>query len=562
MHLAKLTARAAFLTFLAGAPGAAVRAQAPDSAQAPDAARAPGSARAPASVQSTSVVGRGSANLDLDPRQQPAGQLPLPPEARRETEYRGAMALGLTLRRLGTTGRILMVGAHPDDENNPLLTSLGLGEGAEVGYMSLTRGEGGQDAIGPDFQEALGIIRSEELLAARRLDSAGQFFGRAYDFGFSKSAAETLQHWPRDSLLSDVVRVIRLYRPDVLISVFTGTPRDGHGQHQAAGLVTKEAFEAAADPNRFPEQIREGLQPWAPKKLYEGAYLHLDSATVRFPEGEMDPLLGLSYAEEASIARGRHRSQDQGSALPLGPREGGLRLVVDRTGTTPTGPHPEHGIFQGIDTTLAQRAARALGPSAPAVRLFLAYDSAVQAARAAFDPLHTDALVPLLAAARSKLLQAEQALPDTPAGRTLAWYTGEVLDAETALAEAQGVVFDAVADREQVVPGDTLGITLTLWNGGRRPLELGGMQPVLPAGWAALPLDAQADAPLAPGALTARRFRVPVPAGAAPTGPYYLRLPRQGDLYTWPPGDPADAFPFQPPASPASTGRRCASRRR
>src|SRR5690554_2074456 len=169
-----------------------------------------------------------------------------------EMEYEGAAALGLALRQLGTSQRVLMVAAHPDDESTQILATFALGHGAEVAYLSLTRGEGGQNGIGPELQEPLGLIRSEELLAARRLDGARQYFTRAYDYGFSKNADEAFRHWPRDSLLADVVGVIRQFRPDIIVSVFSGTPSDGHGQHQAAGIMARLGFEAAADAGRFP----------------------------------------------------------------------------------------------------------------------------------------------------------------------------------------------------------------------------------------------------------------------------------------------------------------------
>ncbi|NJD10361.1 MAG: PIG-L family deacetylase, partial [Gemmatimonadetes bacterium] len=288
------------------------------------------------------------------------------------TEYQGAAALGLALRRLGPTGRVLLIAAHPDDEDTQLLARLALGEGVDVAYLSLTRGEGGQNAIGPDFQEALGIIRTEELLAARRADGALQFFGREYDYGFSKSAEEAFQHWPRDSMLADVVRSIRRFRPDVIVSVFGGTARDGHGQHQAAGIIAKEGFAAAADPNRFPEQGRAGLVPWQARKLYEGGFFRQDSTSTRYATGEIDPLLGRSYAEIAVISRGRHQSQSVGRALPAGPRFSGVNLV-DTRGVPLR--RPEHGIFQGLDTTLSARATTALGAAAPATRLLAAFDS-------------------------------------------------------------------------------------------------------------------------------------------------------------------------------------------
>src|SRR5687767_13592808 len=148
------------------------------------------------------------------------------------SEYRGAAALGLQLRTLGITKRVLMIGAHPDDEDTQLLARFALEEGAEVAYLSLTRGEGGQNGIGPELGEGLGLLRTEELLAARRVDGARQFFTRAYDFGFSKSAEETFRHWPREELLRDVEFVIQRFRPDIIITVFSGTPRDGHGHHQ------------------------------------------------------------------------------------------------------------------------------------------------------------------------------------------------------------------------------------------------------------------------------------------------------------------------------------------
>src|SRR3954470_22402637 len=175
----------------------------------------------------------------------------------------GAVALDEELRMLGHYKRVLMIGAHPDDEDTELLTILVRGMGAEAGYLSLNRGEGGQNLIGPELGEALGLLRTEELLAARRLDGARQYFSRAYDFGYSKTLEETWQHWPRDTILKDVVRIVRRFRPQIIISIFSGTPRDGHGQHQAAGWSAQEAFRVAGDSSRFPELFdEEGLLPW------------------------------------------------------------------------------------------------------------------------------------------------------------------------------------------------------------------------------------------------------------------------------------------------------------
>src|SRR5499427_3547613 len=179
-------------------------------------------------------------------------------------EDRGAMGLSQALKRLDVVGSVLHTGAHPDDENSALLAWLARGEGVRTAYLSATRGEGGVNLLGPELFEELGVIRTEELYGARRLDHAQQFFTPNYEFGFSKSADDTFAKWPREQVLGDFVRVIRYFRPEIIISQFTGTSRDGHGHHQVAGIITQEAFKVAADPSRFPEYGK----PWQAKKLY------------------------------------------------------------------------------------------------------------------------------------------------------------------------------------------------------------------------------------------------------------------------------------------------------
>ena len=159
-----------------------------------------------------------------------------------------------------------MIAAHPDDENTALLAYFARGRSMRTGYLSLTRGEGGQNLIGSEQSDLLGVIRTQELLAARRIDGAEQFFTRAIDFGYSKSADETLQKWGREKVLSDIVWVIRRFRPDVIVLRFSGTPRDGHGHHQSSAILGKEAFSAAADAHRFPEQLKY-VQPWQAKRI-------------------------------------------------------------------------------------------------------------------------------------------------------------------------------------------------------------------------------------------------------------------------------------------------------
>ncbi len=240
----------------------------------------------------------------------------------------GAIGLIQAERAIGNPYRVLVIGAHPDDEDTELITILSRGYGAETGYLSLTRGEGGQNLIGGELGAALGVVRTGELLASRRLDGAHQFFTRAYDFGFSKSPEEAFRYWPRDSLIKDIVRVLRRFRPDVVISTWLGTPADGHGHHQAAGIVALDAYLAAGDSERFGElRTEEGLEPWAPAKFYrnrrvaEGEGIILDGSALA-------PGLGISLHQLAMRARSRHRSQDMGLLEELGPSS--TRIELER----------------------------------------------------------------------------------------------------------------------------------------------------------------------------------------------------------------------------------------
>jgi LmbE family N-acetylglucosaminyl deacetylase len=474
------------------------------------------------------------------------GSLPAAAAAQAAGDYEGAAALGLSLRRLGTTGRVLMIGAHPDDEDTPLLSALALGHGADVAYLSLTRGEGGQNGIGPELGEALGILRTEELLAARRVDGARQFFTRAYDFGFSKNADEAFRHWPRDSVLKDVVETIRVYRPDVIVAVFSGTPADGHGQHQVSAILAREAFDAAADPSRFPEQIAAGLAPWRTPRYYRSQRNSGDGATVRVAEGELDPLVGRSYFQLAMASRSRHRSQDMGRPEPAGERWGYLVRVV------PAPAGPEASVFAGLDTSLSQLADRAgLGTAAQALR---EYEALAARARAEANPLSPDTLVPdlaralgLLTTARGQAMQA-----GVPAADLAFRLEQEMDDARAALARAAGLRLDAVSAAEHAVPGQTVDVDVSLWNGGRRAVEVASLAPSLPGGWTAEAADSLPSSPLAPGGLVTRRFHVHVPPDAPVTEAYFMRQPRRGDLYAWPTAPSVAGLPFAPDAVAAS----------
>ena len=239
----------------------------------------------------------------------------------------GAAALWQSLQKLHTRASLLMVTAHPDDEDGGMLTYESRGQGATVTLLTLNRGEGGANVMSPDYFDALGLVRTEELLAADRYYGTEQYWTRVCDYGFSKTKEEALEKWGRDRVLADVVRVVRITRPLVITSVFVGGRTDGHGHHQVSGQMAQEAFKAAGDPAMFPEQLKEGLRPWKPLKDYarvpfipvteKGIYDYADgkyypaefrnytdgtvingalSTSVEIPEGEYNPLLGLTYA--------------------------------------------------------------------------------------------------------------------------------------------------------------------------------------------------------------------------------------------------------------------------
>jgi LmbE family N-acetylglucosaminyl deacetylase len=238
-----------------------------------------------------------------------------------QRDLAGSAAAQLAIERLSVNGRALMIAAHPDDENTALLAWLARGRKVRTGYLSITRGEGGQNLIGPEQGSLLGVIRTQELLAARRIDGAEQYFTSAVDFGFSKSVDETLAKWGREKTLGEMVRVIREFRPHVIILRFSGTPRDGHGHHQASAVLGREAFTAAADPTRFPEQLKD-VQPWQATRLLWNVFSftreqELEAAKLsdrlEVDLGAYDPLLGYSYSEIAGMSRSEHRSQGMGS---------------------------------------------------------------------------------------------------------------------------------------------------------------------------------------------------------------------------------------------------------
>ena len=433
----------------------------------------------------------------------------------------GLVALDQSLRFLGHNKRVLMISAHPDDEDTELLTLFVRGMGAEAAYLSLTRGEGGQNLIGAELGPALGVLRSEELMAARLLDGARQYFTRAYDFGFSKSLADTWRFWPSDSVLKDVVRIIRRFQPHAIVAIFSGTPRDGHGQHQASGWAAREGFRAAGDSTRFPELAREeGLHPWTPLKFYQNARFGGEEATLTLEGGVLDRAVGQSFLQIAMRGRSLHRSQDMGAPQRIGPSPIRLRLIEDRTG------QGSGGFFAGIDTSLAA------GVGASEVH-HAAIDSIARALKQ-ISPLAPGGL----AALRSRLVSLLGPESDwTPAARD------QVRRLDEAVYRASGMLCDATTFTERLVAGSDVPVVVSCWNTGATALEVSSE----------LLLNGQASGKstrrrIEPGQLVTDTAVISLPGELPVTEPYFLRQPLQGALYQWP-VSARDLWgePFEPP---------------
>ena len=412
----------------------------------------------------------------------------------------GVPALAHALRQLGANKRVLFIAAHPDDESTQLLTYLSRGLGVQVAYLSLTRGEGGQNLIGSELGLDLGIIRSEELLAARAVDGAVQFFTRAYDFGFSKTAEESFRFWPRDTVLKDVLDIIRRFRPQIIVTQFTGTPSDGHGQHQVAGLLAKQAFE------------RLQSTPGGPVKLLQASRFDSSMVTFTLPTGGLDPFAGQSHSQIAAASRSRHRSQDMGALQSPGPNTIRLAQIAGPRGG-------EASLFAGVDTVLRGREA---------------FVALIDSARARLSPWDPSAVLPLLVRAHASL----------PASDTT---QREIL--EGAIATAAGVIVDAVTDDGILTPGQRVQVELTTWNAGAADVKLDQVDLVAPAGWRVERLDAAAT-PIAAGTVATRRFALFVAPDAPRTQPYFRKRPLvRGGYYDWTSAPAAvRGLPFDPPA--------------
>ncbi|HLK68506.1 MAG TPA: PIG-L family deacetylase [Bryobacteraceae bacterium] len=449
-----------------------------------------------------------------------------------QRSFSGAAEIEQSLHKLNVLGTVLMIAAHPDDERTAVLAYFARGRHMRTAYLSLTRGEGGQNLIGSEQGAQLGIIRTHELLDAREIDGAEQFFTRAIDFGFSKTAAETLEKWGHDRILADVVWNIRRYRPDVVILVFTGTPRDGHGHHQASAILGKEAFEVAGDPKRFPEQLKF-VEPWRPRRLVHATFNFGPAGRGGQPgggrdggrrggqggqgqgtpdadqppplpkagtveTGEFNPVLGYSYEELATLSRSMHHSQGTGAINRPGAAVTEFELV--------SGEPASKDLFDGIDTTWARV------PGGTVITPIV--DEAIRN----FDPAHPERVIPQLTKARALI----SAIPDPMAKVKLT-------EVDEAIAKCAGLWIDAQARQPETTPGSELTVNTTALNRSNAEVTLDSIRL---EGFADKTSLNSPPVKLTYNHSVTSEFRLPVPASQPYSQPYWLAKAPSAGVYT------------------------------
>ena len=477
------------------------------------------------------------------------------------------------LQRLQTTATVLHTVAHPDDENGALLTWLSRGRGIRTGLYSTTRGEGGANLIGPELFDALGIVRTEEHIAAARYYSIDLFFSSAVDFGYSKRLDETLEKWDYQMLLEDMVRIIRRYRPDVMIARFQGNRQDGHGHHQASGVVTAEAFRAAGDANQFPEHLTEGLQPWQPKKLYitrsrwrRSNTETGDTPVLKIDTGEYNALLGLSYSQIARQGLSYQRSQGAGQTrASKGTSLTELRLVDT---ILPKQMESEQSLFDGLDTTIMGMATLANMPALN--EAFTQLQKSVDGALRDYDARRSWTVVPHLVGGlkttRDLIGNIQNAdLDDATRAHLLFLLRNkeqEFMDAaNAALGLSLEVLVQPPGSQEGffrspetfavAIPGQKFSIGMRMVNPAPVAAEFVGASLHTPEGWSVRQMQTDADEnagiPIQTNAPVSVAFEVEVPQDTSYTQPYWTRASEYHDaVYTL--ERPEFRFlPFTPP---------------
>jgi len=477
------------------------------------------------------------------------------------------------LRRLGTTARLMQTVAHPDDEDGGMLTLESRGRGASVLLMTLNRGEGGQNKVGSNLSDVLGVLRTEELLASDEYYGVQERFSRVADFGFSKSADETFAKWGgHDIALADMVRVIRTFRPDVLAARFSGTDRDGHGHHQASAILTREAFRAAADPGRFPEQIAQGLLPWQAKKVYIGNVCGFGATscpdanwTVKLNTGEKNADLGGSYVQFAM--QGLRHQLSQGAAnwtVDPGDRFTFYKLVDSVEPAKLDKDGHEKDFFDGIDTSLPGLAARlgAEESKVPQLRQELT-EIASKVAEATRDAKGDDASPaagPLMGAVaaldRVRAEVSKSTLSVAAKADLLMRLEEKRKQAETALNEALNVSLEGVvavskevakeADAVTTVsPGQEFSVAVDFRNGSKDHLSIDGLKLEVPEGWETT--SDETKRVVKPGDGFRKVFRLRVPKNATYTRPYWHRDDPEKESLNQIDDEKYATLPFPPP---------------
>jgi LmbE family N-acetylglucosaminyl deacetylase len=450
-------------------------------------------------------------------------------------EDRGATGLALALRKLGAGATIMHTAAHPDDEDNGLLVMMSRGRGLRTALLTVTRGDGGQNQIGSELEEALGILRSAELMAMHRIDDTEQYFTRAYEFGYSFSVEETLQKWGKEEIFGDIVRIIRTVRPDVIVTLpLTG---EGGGQHhQTSGRLTKEAFRAAADPSRFPEQIRAGLRPWQSLKLYTRHWIMRREdrdkpdppGTVAMNTGKYDPILGLSYYQLGLQARANHRCQQMSQLRGL-PGEHPSKWVPQDSVVEVSGP--ETDLFDGVPMGLERLGEFLKGDTSPKAASFRSgldeLEAQVHAANQAYDARAPWKTLGPLREGLETVRRLRSELAEGGLGEDARYELEHRLSYKErsfveAIAFAHGVALDAIADRGEVVPGSELEVNVQITNRSPVPIEVASVELAMPAGWRQ-ETESETSGRLEQNQKMEVPFKVQVAEDAAPSRPYWQR---------------------------------------
>lgn len=418
-------------------------------------------------------------------------------------EAMNASEIQLRLQKLNVLGRVLYLAAHPDDENTTLISLWSNGSLYDAGYLSVTRGDGGQNLLGSELREKLGLIRTQELLAARRVDHGQQFFTRAVDFGFSKNPEETLRFWDHDKILSDTVWVIRRFRPDVVVTRFSPEDRLTHGHHTASAILATEAFPVAGDPKKFSDQLLL-VKPWQPKRLvwntspffYSNRKIPFDPTGLTTLEaGGYNPLLGEAYTEMAAASVSMHKSQGVGSPARRGARTEYFKPLA--------GEPMNNGLFDGVDTTW-KRVANSEAVAAKISKLVTD-----------FRPSDPSASVPGLLEVRDELDRMKE---DD-------WVPQKKAEVDQIIAACLGLHLEASTETSVMSPGQELPVKIEAINRSKVAVD-----------WVSYRLDSAPITPvgesLPPDKLVTKEFKAPVPREENYSQPYWLRQPATVGTFT------------------------------